>query len=136
MNEVFELIVWRDSVCAGDDCDAPHELALSLPRESTLRQAAAQLLDVRYLASISGGKATWFLEGKRPLFVFAQQWTQPRFLLPPDSRVASFMLPDGKPHLQFRYWCQVDPDRVFDCLKDGKPLPDKYGREDPPRRRV
>jgi hypothetical protein len=60
VNQPISLIVWRDSVCAGDDCDAPHERAFSIPGASTLGQAAAQLLGSSYLASISGGKATWF----------------------------------------------------------------------------
>jgi hypothetical protein len=128
MKTTSRLIVWRESVCAGDDCDAPHERTLASPSEMTLRQVAALLLDGSYLASISGDKATWILDGKQPLLVFAQQWTEPRFLVPPDSRLVDCLRSDGRPHLRFRYWRQVDPDRVFDCLKDGKPLPDKYGR--------
>jgi hypothetical protein len=128
MSQISSLIVWRDSVCAGDDCDAPHERALSSSPDMTLRQASALLLDGRYLASISGGAATWILEGKRPLLVCAQQWTEPRFLVSPDSMISDCIRPRDTPHLRFRYWCQVDPDRVFDSLKAGKRLPDMYGR--------
>jgi hypothetical protein len=130
MRQHLSLTVWRDSVCAGDDCDAPHERAFAMPSEFTLGQTAAQLLGSSYLASISGGKATWFLEGKekRPLLVFAQQSSELRFLVSADTAISDCIQLRDTPHLRFRYWCQVDPDRVFDCLKDGKPLPDRYGR--------
>ena len=128
MNHVLLLSVWRDSVCLADDCDAPHELILSLPSDASLDYVADQILRRSYLASIAGGRATWILEAQRPLAVFAQQWSQPRFLLSPDVRLASIVDLAATPHLRFRYWCQVDPDIVFDCLQQGQPLPDMYGR--------
>ena len=67
----MSLIVWRDSVCAGDDCDAPHELKLTV-RDDTLHDVVNELMRKRYLASVEGGKATWILEANRPLAVVAQ----------------------------------------------------------------
>ncbi len=128
MNTLFSLKVWRESVCMGDDCDAPHELVLSVPLDISLREVTDRFLDGRYLAQIAGGKAAWILDGNRPLSVFAQQWTQPRFLVSPDTLLTDFINPEGKPHLHFRYWCQVNPERVFDCLMRGLALPDRYGR--------
>ena len=126
MDHSLSLIAWRDSVCAGDDCDAPHELSISVPRDVSVLQVAERFGG--YLPSIQGGKATWILEGRRPLAVFAQQWSEPRFLVAPESPFVSLVDLDATPHLQFRYWCQVDPERVFDCLRRGQQLPDKYGR--------
>jgi len=51
---INQLIVWRDSVCAGDDGDAPHEVILPVGGDS-LRDVTDRLLAMRYLASISGG---------------------------------------------------------------------------------
>jgi hypothetical protein len=127
-----ELVVWRDSVCASDDCDAPHELGLAT-REESLRSLAARLSRQSYLASIARGRATWILEthrkGGRALAVFAQQWSQPRFLVDPELPVVSYIEHGATPHLYFRYWCQVEPERVFACLQRGEPLPDIYGRD-------
>ncbi|HMF45084.1 MAG TPA: hypothetical protein VKE29_00290 [Candidatus Udaeobacter sp.] len=128
-----QLLVWRDSVSAGDDCDAPHELVLPL-RDESLRSFASRLLGESYLASIASGRATWILQtdrqAGRSLAVVAQQWSQPRFLVDPESPVSSYIQRDSTPHLYFRYWCQVDPERVARCLQHGEPLPDKYGRDD------
>lgn len=85
-----------------------------------------------YLAAIAGGRATWILETgaqtARPLAVLAQQWWHPRFLVEPDAAAATYIQRDAAPHLYLRYWCQVDPARVFGCLQRGEPLPDRYGR--------
>ena len=130
MSSDLQITIWRDSVCAGDDADAPHEVRLVLPREVSVGSLADRIIERRYLASVAGDRATWILNGRRPLAVFAQQWLQPRFLISPESLLAPLIDLTTSPHLQFRYWCQVDPDRVFDCLLHGKPLPDKYGRGD------
>jgi hypothetical protein len=125
------LTIWRESVCAGDDCDAPHEVVLQI-RGDTLRGVIDRLLGANYLASISGGRATWILQtdsrGGHSLAVLAQQWSQPRFLVEPEAEASSYVQPSGRPHLYLRYWCQVDPERVFECLKNDQPLPDRYGR--------
>jgi hypothetical protein len=126
MQNASSLVIWRDSVCAGDDIDGCHELILPMPIDASLRQLTEPLLNRRYLAFISGGRATWIFEAGFPLAVFAQQWLQPRFLVSPELPLSSVIRPTSRPHFHFRYWCQADPDRVFDCLQRGEPLPDKY----------
>jgi hypothetical protein len=126
----MQLTIWRDSVCAGDDCDAPHEMILSV-RDESLRSITNHLLGSRYLASIAGGEATWILQtddhAGLPLAVLAQQWPQLRYLVDADSPILDYVQSDANPHLYLRYWCQVDPERVFECLQSGEPLPDRYG---------
>ena len=122
------IVVWRDSVAMGDDADAPHELALPLPSDSSLAVVVDALLRARYLASIAGGRATWIVEGERALAVLAQQWDAPRWLVAPETAVSTVTRPAGRPHLELRYWCQADPERVYACLRAGEPLPDRYSR--------
>ena len=125
------LVIWRDSVCMGDDCDAPHALVLPIAGGESVRDIV-RMFGTSYLASIAGGQATWILEtgGRpaRPLAVLAQQWWRPRFLVAPDIRVTAYIHQGILPHLYLKYWCQVDPERVFGCLQRGEPLPDRYGR--------
>jgi hypothetical protein len=127
MGHSLSLTVWRDSVCAGDDCDAPHELRVSVRGDISVRQISEEISRRGYLPRIEGGEATWILEGRRPFAVFAQQWSEPRFLVAPESPFVSLVDLGATPHLQFRYWCQVDPERVFDCLQQGQQLPDRHG---------
>ena len=131
MSTTTQLVVWRESVCAGDDCDAPHELILTVGNDS-LRGVTDRLIAAHYLASITGGRATWILQAGdqegRSLAVLAQEWAQPRFLVASDAEALTYVQSGARPHLLVRYWCQVDPAKVFDCLQRGEPLPDRHGR--------
>ena len=122
------LTVWRDSVHAGDDGDAPHSLQLPIAANESIESVTRRLIEHRYLPSISGGRATWILESHRKLAVMAEQWTAPRFLVDPATSAAALVDPAAERQLNWIYWCQVDPDRVFDCLVRGEPLPDQFGR--------
>ncbi len=122
-----EIVIWRDSVAAGDDVDAPHELRIASPGHQSLDSLVTRIIQANYLASIAGGKATWILKsGNRALAVVAQQWPAPCFLVPAEHSARSY-LSGGECDLEFIYWCQVDPGRVFECLANGKPLPDRHG---------
>lgn len=122
-----EIVIWRDSVAAGDDVDAPHELKIASHGDESLDSLVTRIIQAKYLASIVGGKATWILKsGERALAVVAQQWPAPSFLVPADVSARSY-LSGGECDLEFVYWCQVDPARVFDCLATGKPWPDRHG---------
>lgn len=128
-DETLTLIIERDSVCMGDDCDAPHRVSIQVPSESTLAQVLEIIQSRSYLAQIQGGRATWIVEADRPLAVMAEQWNTPKFLIAPETLIADCQTNGGSRSLEFLYWCQVDPDRVFDCLKSGRPLPNQNGRE-------
>lgn len=122
------FIIWRDSVHPGDDVDAPHALTWVVRHGENLGHLVNEILIASYLPHISGGKATWILYGMQPLAVLAQQWREPRYLVNPESSVQSFVDLSTERQLKFVYWCQVDPDRVLECLKKDLPLPDRYGR--------
>lgn len=125
------LSIERDSVCAGDDVDAPHEARIAVRKESSLAAVLRVIQKRSYLAGIAGGRATWIVESDRPLAVMAQQWTSPRFLIDPATRIADCMKRDSTQGLFFRYWCQVDLRLVYSCLRAGAPLPDQYDRDRP-----
>jgi len=121
------LLVWRDSVAAGDDGDAPHEIVLDIGANDSFQSIVARILATNYLPSIAGGHATWIVElGSRPLAVVAQQWPTVRYLVDPVQDICSIAGSAGQPHLYFTYWCQADPELVFESLRNGRPLPSKY----------
>ena len=106
---VGRLKMTRDSVCAGDDCDAPHHKTIDFEPAIGILDAVRAAVASNYLASIAGGKASWvaFLDGE-PIAVVAQQWSQPRFLL--SARHGS-----GKAEaaLHFSYRAQSDPNEIY-----------------------
>jgi len=53
-----KLAMTRDSVCAGDDCDAPHDKELEIP--SFLDpEAFARAISTEYLPSVAGYGHSW-----------------------------------------------------------------------------
>lgn len=119
--------VERDSVCMADDIDAPHEIHIESADllVSTICTAIAQM---NYLPCISGGKATWIVRTERggcPLAVIAQQWNSGRLLSAAPAMLASHS-ENGEPYAFVEYYCQVDPELVYDALEEGRDLPDQY----------
>jgi hypothetical protein len=128
MNTTITVHIDRDSVHAGDDIDS-HAVALSVPSSTKIGEFLRLVRDTGFLPSIAGGEATWLVEhaDSRPAYVavLAQQSLDPKVTLAAGTTVAD-LAPTGAPRLHFRYWCQADPDVVFDCVRSGSPLPDKY----------
>lgn len=118
------IVVWRDSVAAGDDFDAPHEIKLYLEECASVAHVVAELTSIGYLPSISGGRATWIVEaGSQPIAVLAQQWSEPRYLVPAAQPMTPLIGNPVRCHIRLKYCRQTDPDSVLECLKNGSPLP-------------
>jgi len=124
------IIVWRDSVAAGDDIYPRHEKRIKTESDETIESVLEKILGTHYLPSILGGKATWIVVGKSHLAVVAQQWSKPHYLVDPTTLIENLIeLKDGH-HLEFMYWCQVEPQKVVASIEQGKPLLDRYGRDE------
>jgi len=117
----------RDSVCAGDD-GLPHEAAFFVAASSNVPEVLAAAWRACPLAGIAGGKATWLIDVAGPdrcIGVMAEQWRQPKLLIPPETSAAD-LFKGMAPSLYFRYWCQSDPDEVLEALQSKSPLPARY----------
>lgn len=112
----MKIHLTRDSVCAGDDVDAPHARTMSFADEAPLDSVIDEIMRSGYLASIAGGKATWSAVARHPIAVVAQQWSQPRFLPGHAANLSLLKGADGVARLHFRYHMQEDPNTVFTTL--------------------
>jgi hypothetical protein len=90
MRKTKLLNVERESVCAGDDIDAPHTRRFAVAAGASLAEAISEIVVAGYLAPIAGGKATWIVETGKPVAVVAQQWKSPKFLVGPATRVTEY----------------------------------------------
>lgn len=111
------LHLTRDSVAAADDVDAPHELALLVPDDTTTAAMVAAILDADYLPRIASGKATWSVFSERTLAVIAQQWPEPRMV---DDRPhpPELLQTDGNGYsFHLKYHAQQDPETVLAVLR-------------------
>ena len=124
----FFITADRDSVCAGDDCGS-HDRSFAAPLQASVPELIQLATNACRLAWIAGGNATWIVEvggsGGKPVAVVAQQWTEARLLVPSSETVDS-LFRKHKPTLFFKYWCQSNPEAVFNALVEKAPLPDRY----------
>jgi hypothetical protein len=107
----------RDSVCAGDDSDAPHAREIELPADASIEAIVRGALKASPLASIAGGKATWCVSSGLPLAVIAQEWSEPKFLHPIPPKLSDLDRRGEMVRLHFSYFAQQDPDVVFGVLR-------------------
>ncbi len=124
---LIELEVDRDSVCAGDDCQS-HMALLSVSAETALIEVLRLAQKACSLAVIAGGNATWLIDtqgyGKGCVGVVAQQWAAPKLIT--EQNISAGQIWNGKGTLFFRYWCQSNPNAVFEAIKSGGELPSRY----------
>ena len=102
MNMIL-INVERDSVCMGDDVDAPHAYKFNLAEEATLSELFSHLEKKRYLVGVAGKKHSWdaMVNGKKVAhFTSNNQAPESNSLLiKPLSKLAK----DGQLKLEFIY---------------------------------
>jgi hypothetical protein len=111
----MNVLLTRDSVAMSDDFDAPHNFLFNVDDNASVASVIQTVCNSRYLAAISGGKATWAAVSKITLAVLAQQWRSPKLLLPVPP-ITTLDFADNVLSLHFRYYTQQDPDLVYDQL--------------------
>lgn len=112
----MRVILTRDSVAAGDDVDAPHEEAFSLPDGSPVAEVVARIAASGYLPRIGGGAATWSLVSRRPVAVLAQQWPEARMLRSFPFELDELNFGEATLRIHANYHAQQDPEIVFEVL--------------------
>jgi hypothetical protein len=117
----------RDSVHPGDDLES-HASTISVDSSSTIASLLCRLKS-DYLPGIAGGEATWIItssgDGPSPLGVLAQQWREPKLRVPHTSLIGE-LLGTIRPSISFEYWCQKDPQLVFERIAAEKEPPSRY----------
>ena len=121
----MRVILTRDSVCAGDDINAPHSKKLFFFWPPTIEALIRKIQDSNYLAQISGGKATWIakIDGTS-VAVVAQEWSAPKYFISSKQKIRR--LRDCQSvELFFEYLAQADPEEAFKQRSKsvGSPIP-------------
>jgi len=114
----MDIYVTRDSVAAGDYIDAPHGCSFSFPDATSVMDIVGRIVAGGYLARINGGNATWSVVSRFPIAVVAQQWTELRPVCWPEVEVSELETRNGVIQLHFNYHTQIDPDIVFEVLRN------------------
>ncbi len=111
----MKIIVTRDSVCAADDFDPPHEKSFRFSDEKPIQEVLQELLS-KFLPKIARGKATWVAQTDFPLAVVAQEWEGPE-MIKGVGTISDLFPPGTSPRLHFNYLAQEAPSTVLQRLK-------------------
>ncbi|WP_166837609.1 hypothetical protein [Rheinheimera pleomorphica] len=99
----YLIKVERDSVCMGDDVDAPHSYSFKLPCDSSLSDVFKHLAGKRYLASVAGRNHSWdAIIGKKSLAKFLANNREPQASASLSAKVSKYEK-DGVLHVRFKY---------------------------------
>ena len=123
-----DIRIDRDSVCAGDDVES-HQSTIT-PHRLTPKSIVSEILSSGYLPMA----ATWILRNGNstglPIAVLGLQSSPPfRFYFDGDG-TTPLHEPTSDPvvDLYLEYFLLVPPQLVAEALRDGKSLPDRFGR--------
>jgi len=102
----LRIRVTRDSVCAGDDVDAPNEKHVEVHSFTDPEAFIHAVTDAYGMPFIQGGRAAWvvLLNGDK-IGVVAQEWNAPR------ASVRELQFQESN-HVFLRYHAQSDPNTL------------------------
>jgi len=118
---VMKILLTRDSVCAGDDADAPHSRLLSIDDDCSVAQLL-EAIRLEGLPAIAGGHASWVASSAKPLGVLAQQWLESRTIWGMSygtvmSRTKELDWSDSCLRVHLSYLAQIDPELVLSVVE-------------------
>lgn len=102
-----KVVLTRDSVCMGDDCDAPHQQDAAFDGATTLGDFVTQVAG--YPLRMRGARWVMFLGWNRaegsPIAEISPEWASPRFMTGADPLLplASLAPADGDLSFFFQY---------------------------------
>ena len=109
-----------------EDAESPIPRRFDVPDAITVLDFLARVRDAGYLPSLPGGRATWAVEGERPVAVMTQEYLPPWPLLPATTRVVEVAGRLPRPHFSFRHLPRQNPEDAYRSL-GGDPV--RLGRD-------
>lgn len=109
MMSKLEIIVQRDSVCAGDDANAPNETRFYLQPDAKLEDIFSHLYSVNYLPSIAGLNEHWNATINDIVVCrFGKNIGNPEYLISKISQVNSIEEFNNSVHVWLNYFSAED----------------------------
>lgn len=113
----IEIVLSRDSVCAGDDIDVPHDKIIRFGSEKYVSKLIESIKSSDYLPLIAEGKATWIVNNSDEIIaVIAQQWNTSKLFIDKKILVKDLIKTGKRIHLFFKYRSQEDPGLICENL--------------------
>lgn len=101
----IQIVVRRDSVCAGDDIDAPHEKRFWLRDEANINEVFRALVAMDYLPSIAGSRESWEAHlTDEVIFKVGKNFENPEFLVSPLNKVKGYVSSNSLAEVKLVYF--------------------------------
>lgn len=105
----IQVIVQRDSVCAGDDVTAPNEIRFWLSDEAKIKEIFSELTAKDYLPTIAGFNESWRAEVcGNAVCTFNKNIGKPDYIIDSDNQISSFKNFDGTASVFLTYYSAPD----------------------------
>lgn len=99
----MNVVVTRDSVAAGDDCDAPHVISFVASERMRVKDVFKHLARLRYLPHVAGRGHSWeALFNERKVASFVANKRRPKFSMLLFTPLTEFVI-EGNVHIHLHY---------------------------------
>ena len=112
----MNCLLTRESVAAGDDVYAPHQLAVSFPHVRSVKDLVKAIADADYIPRM-GKSASWCISSGEPLALVSSTWSEPQpiRMWPP---LEALDIRDGVVHCHISYMAGHEPEVVLAVLRE------------------
>lgn len=109
--------ITRDSYCASDDVDAPHEQTISILSGATLEDVVHAAHRKCQTLIRPDSSETWVITSKHPIAVVNSKWRKPRMLLRTVRRMEdSLMITGNTAYLHYCLIQNTDPETIYSVM--------------------
>ena len=105
----IQVIVQRDSVCAGDDVTAPNEIRFWLSDDAKIKEIFSELTAKGYLPTIAGFNERWSAKVNGiEVCTFNKNIGKPDYVIQSESQISSLNSFDGTARVFLTYYSAPD----------------------------
>jgi len=106
--DAMTIRLTRENITGSEDTDAHHDRMLEVSDGCAISEIVDIVLLSSYIPTVPAGRATWIAYADdHVVAVVAQEWIEPKYIVPPDRRYEHLA------NLDFEYAGQHSPDDVF-----------------------
>lgn len=109
----MHVLVQREDLRDADDAGSIKVRRFEVSDAATVVDFLRRVRTSNLVPNLAGGRATWVVEGDRPLAVLTQEYREPWALVGANVRLVEVAGRLPRPHVGLRYFAQRSPEDVF-----------------------
>jgi len=115
--QIQSVRMTRDSYCASDDADAPHEQRVAIMSDKTLEDVVRVVHQKARAFMRRNSGESWVITSKHPIAVVCGEWEKPKMVLRTVRRIEeSVILRGTTAHMHFCFMQEIDPETLYKAM--------------------